>query len=138
MPTVKYVDLDKHPIVFGEIPADQSFSDFYTPTFTAVDNINGFTVVEFVFMRMGPMVHVFGAVEVDPTSPGVVEFLLSLPVPSVFTLKADLIGMGTATTTRAGTFVIVADVPTGSAHVYWDAQAAGLEELGLLFSYRIR
>lgn len=63
-----------------------SESGTYTPTYTAITNLDAVSAVGTLrYMRVGDTVFVGGAVNIDPTASGSVTFDASLPIASAFT-----------------------------------------------------
>jgi hypothetical protein len=64
---------------------DKSLSGTYTPTGTIVTNLDALTPFSCQYMRVGDVVTVSGAAQIDATATGAIEFGLSLPIASNFT-----------------------------------------------------
>lgn len=76
----------------------------YTPALTLVDNVAGATALPAFFSRVGDVVTVHGAVNVQASSPGTpLTLRVALPVPSALVTADHLAGVGSApaTTIRA-------------------------------------
>lgn len=70
----------------GWVQIDRCESGTYTPTYTAITNLDAVSAVGTLrYMRVGDTVFVGGAVNIDPTASGSVTFDVSLPIASAFT-----------------------------------------------------
>ena len=64
----------------------QEYTGSYTPTATAVANLDNVTISELSYIRINDVVNVFGKIGINPTASGTVtRFLLSLPFTANFT-----------------------------------------------------
>lgn len=65
----------------------------YTPAATAVANIDGVTVYDAIYSRVGDVVTVSGRVDIDATSAGATtQMTLTLPIATTMTAQQDLSG----------------------------------------------
>lgn len=69
-------------------------SGVYTPSLTNATNVAASTANECQWMRIGNVVTVSGAVNIDPTATGAVILGISLPVASNFANSNELAGVG--------------------------------------------
>jgi len=115
-------------------------SGTYTPTLTNTTNIDASTPHECHYVRVGPTVHVFGRVDIDPTaaSSGIV-LGVSLPIASNFTSQYDcsgtVVGLPSGYTQSAG--AIRADTTNDRAEVALVAQVNTNTTYMVSFGYRI-
>lgn len=68
-------------------------SGTYTPTLTGITNVAASTAYAARWIRIGNIVFVTGALDIDPTATGLVEIELTLPVASNFGTTVDLAGV---------------------------------------------
>tara|TARA_R110002020_G_scaffold28146_1_gene89946 strand:- start:14240 stop:16216 length:1977 start_codon:yes stop_codon:yes gene_type:complete len=113
------------------------FSGEYTPTLTNVTNVASSTAEVCQYIRMGPLVFVFGTVQIDAVTGGS-QFALdmSLPIASNFADRTDAAGSFVSSAADASgriyadtsdDRVILLGVPTSNANLTY----------GFSFSYRI-
>jgi hypothetical protein len=68
-------------------------SGVYTPTLTNLSNVDASTALECFYWRIGPMVFVRGACEIDATSTASdVQLQISFPLPSTLAVFTDCKG----------------------------------------------
>ncbi len=100
----------------------------YTPALTNGTNVAASTVYALQYYRIGNLIHVFGMVDIDPTSAGASsEIDFSLPIASALTADGDVAGSASSTTGDGG--AVFADtvndrmqimfVPSSTANVAW-------------------
>lgn len=115
-------------------------SGTYTPTVTAVTNVDSVSAAVVRWMRVGNCVTVFGSVTVDPTAASTLTiFRMSLPIASNLTVNADCAGTATATNSgQTGAWVIqgepVNDVALFSTSLVPSASSHGLS---FIFGYQV-
>lgn len=64
----------------------------YTPVYASIANIDAVTGT-LNYQRLGNSVEVWGTAIIDPTTTGAVDFSITLPIASNFTVTGDLSGM---------------------------------------------
>ena len=118
--------------VFGEIRST------YTPTLTNVTNISSSTAHECVYMRVGNAVTVSGKVDIDQTSPGVIELGISLPVASNFTDDSDLAGVGDGDVHGDEPMYLKADVANNRASLNANDTHTSNHSHRFIFTYQVK
>lgn len=82
---------------FVTAAASSTSSGTYTPTLTHVLNITGSLAIACQWMRVGNVVTVSGALEIEPTTASTIsEIDISLPVASAVTIGSQIAGTGAA------------------------------------------
>lgn len=109
----------------------------YTPTLTNGTNIAASVLnQDFIYMRVGSVVHVCGSVQVDVTTAGVLSDLsISIPIASNFGTSYDL--NGNATTPGDYGASIIGDSVNDRAVMYLQPASAANLYWRIVFSYRI-
>lgn len=96
------VDFSSDVTVSGDFVSANVYSGTYTPTITSIGNLDATSSAQCQFMRVGNVVTVSGVIEIDPTTSGLTEFRIDLPISSDITSITNLSGQAivTAATTR--------------------------------------
>lgn len=89
------IDTSQNATFAGTVTASNLLSGTYTPTLTGVTNVAATTSAVCQYMRVGNVVTVSGAVQVDPTAAAGTALRLSLPVASNLANARELAGTGT-------------------------------------------
>lgn len=76
----------------GWVQIERSDSAAWTPTPTAVSNLDSVTLVAADYLRVGDRAEVWGEFNVDPTAAGPASFRVTLPVTSAFGATSDAAG----------------------------------------------
>lgn len=117
--------------------ADEVVSGTYTPTLTEVANLDASTAYECQYMRVGNVVTVSGAVDVDPTTTSTTTKLgISLPVASNFANSLDCGGVGHAVLFAEGA-AIYADGTNDRAEMQWLAGDVTDHAVFFTFTYQV-
>lgn len=115
-------------------------SGTYTPTLTNTTNIDSSTARTSMYVRIGSIVLVFAAAQVNPTTNGVPTQLdISLPVASDLASEYDLIGGGSSqneSNAPAGMHAS-ADVTNNRCIFQWAAGTTGNTDMNFWFAYRV-
>ncbi len=106
----------------------------YTPTLTAVTNLDTVTLAGASYRRFGSLVSVEAAVEVDPTATGSTEFGISLPIASAFSSTAHANGVATSTTEFGR---VAGDATNDRLSVVFTAVTTTVHTMSVMASYRI-
>lgn len=112
-------------------------SGTYTPTLTEVANLDASTAYACQWLRVGNVVTVSGAVDVNPTTTTTLTRLgLSLPVASNFGSTVHCGGVAYAVGLVEGA-AIFADITNDRAEIRWTAADVGVFQLCFTFTYRV-
>jgi len=113
-------------------------SGTYTPTATLSTNMAAATPTVAIWLRVGNMVMVAGAITLDVTTTGISsEVDLSLPVASDFASSADLAGSGSAQTIAVEAQAIFANVASNRATMQYLANTAASHVARFTFMYQV-
>jgi hypothetical protein len=113
-------------------------SGVYTPTATAVTNVDSATPDEFQWMRVGDVVTVSGRVSVDPTATGATIVRLSLPFASALASGAQCVGAGRVAESAVNESGFVNGDATNDAALFgYTATTTTAKVYCLIFTYRI-
>jgi len=112
-------------------------SGTYTPTITETTNITGSTPRACQWMRVGNVVSVSGAVDIDPTAGATTTlFGLSLPIASDFANAWELGGSGAEVTNFTAAYIF-ADATNNRAGVYYMSAGTISKSVTFQFQYLI-
>lgn len=111
----------------------------YTPTATAVDNVESATAFECQYANVGGVVTVSGRVDIDPTSAASTKVALSLPTDNVF-IEAEENCAGTAVcpSVAGAAAAIYGDTVNHRAIIEWVASDTDEQSLYFTFTYKGR
>lgn len=113
-------------------------SGSYTPTVAVLGNVTANTPHICYWQRIGDIVSVTGAVEITPTTAAVyVNFSITLPIASNFTITDDLWGTVTGNAYAATTGVAVAHPVDDTAQISYIAQGTVSHYMMFDFKYQI-
>lgn len=76
------------------ISSTNVLSGTYTPTITNTNNMTGTILSNFNWTRINDNVSVYGNILTGIPAIGNFDYLISLPIPSVFTVSSDAVGFG--------------------------------------------
>lgn len=109
----------------------------YTPTLTSVTNLDGTTAVQATFLRVGNQVTVYGNFSADATTTLVLTNMgISLPIASDLVNDQDLGGAGSNDLRES--LVMIGDVASNRADVYWTPVSTADKKFSFTFSYTIK
>lgn len=110
----------------------------YTPTLTAINNIDTLTATACQYMRVGSVVTVSGRVSVDCTAAGVAtKFAMSLPIASALANDYEVGGAGIAETTTNTVIAMYADPTNDRVECRFIPAITATEFYSFTFTYRI-
>lgn len=116
-------------------------SGIYTPTSPASSNVTSKTIYpNFLWERIGNIVHVSGQISIAPTSAGGSTTTVSLTLPVASTLGDGLIDVNGVLISGDATFqagVVEQDVPNTAASLKFLAQTTGSSIFKITFMYKI-
>lgn len=114
-------------------------SDTYTPTCTAVTNVDSCSGNASQYIRVGDVVTVSGSVSVDPTASGVATNIrISLPIPSNLTASSNVAGTAAPITGTANNVAVISgNVANKTADMDWSAGHTADRQYFFHFTYRI-
>ena len=108
-------------------------SGSYTPTLTNVLNVASASPTNWMWLRVGKVVHVWGRVDIDPTATGATQLKATLPITSLTGHKAA--GSGYSSSTAQG----LAVVPNSDyVEFQYVASSAASADFFFSFSYEIQ
>ena len=111
-------------------------SGVYTPTYTAVSNIDGVTAYDAHYIKIGNVVSVAGKVDFNATATGDAQFGISLPFGSNFNATEDCAGtFSEGQSVSSG--MVTADTSNLRANVRVNALSASNRVATFIFMYRI-
>ena len=115
------------------------FSGTYTPTLTAVANIDSLTAVSCQYMRVGDVVSVSGRIQIDPTAAVLTQFRISLPIASNLAAIENVGGSAVAISpsTQLNPAAIYADAAFDTAFFSAVAQGTAVMVFSFNFIYRV-
>lgn len=125
----------------GNLSAANLLSGTYTPTLTNVTNVAASTAYQCQYMRVGNVVTVSGAIDIDPTASGTdTEVGISLPIASNFTVAQNLSGAGgfDGATSWGEMAVIRADFTNDRARLLCRPTSASARSCSFQFTYLIQ
>ena len=82
-------------------------SGAYTPTITGITNFTSGTAFSTTFLRVGNSIHIGGRIDVVPTSAGLVQFYISLPVNCTISDGSQASGVATNLSTAYYPFTLL-------------------------------
>lgn len=114
-------------------------SGTYTPTITAISNIDATTAYSLQYSRIGTGVIISGQIDADATAAGgtTTRVRLSLPIASNFANPNEAGGAGKMvgiTSTEMGCY---ADATNDEVIIHWQSVNATNQSITFMFSYRI-
>jgi hypothetical protein len=110
----------------------------WTPTLTNVDNLDGSTAFECLYIRLGSIVVVAGRVSVNPTAPATPTTLsISLPVASNFGAVEDAAGVAFAFAIAGQGAAIEADVANDRLSMKWVAGDINDQPMSFIAAYEV-
>lgn len=109
----------------------------FSPTATLVTNMDGATVTDVQWSRIGNIVTVSGRVTADATAPGAASFRINLPIASNLTAVNQLAGTAAATGVAGQSAGIQADATNDAALFKWVAVDLNSQEMMFTFTYQI-
>lgn len=112
----------------------------YSPGAVAGANCSISANLQHVYSRVGNVVTVSGRTGLNVTGGGSVltSFSVPLPVPSDFTLVADLHGTGTGSTNNASKAYAYADTANNRAIIEFYSTVAGVQDVTYTFQYLVK
>lgn len=90
--TVAWATITGKPTTIAGLALNDLLATTYTPTLTDTTNIDASTAYVCMYFQIGSIVHVSGAVGIDPTATGDTVLGVSLPIPSNFANSENLAG----------------------------------------------
>jgi hypothetical protein len=115
-------------------------SGVYTPTLTAMSNVQTVTAYPCSYLRVGKIVHVSGFLKVNPTmGTTTTEVAISLPVASDFAFEHQLagVGIGGVAALTPETADIRAWLVRDIAQLRFESANTGNHEMWFTFTYQI-
>jgi hypothetical protein len=121
------------------LPSGQLIPGVYSPTMTAVANVDSTSCVELMYTRIGSNVIVSGEITVDPTSAASVKTTvgISLPVASAFANTRNCGGHGGAEGALGQSGSIIADATNDRAEYSFIATSNASMPHYVIFQYKI-
>lgn len=115
------------------------YSSTYTPTITAISNIDATTAFSCTYTRVGSMVTVIGQIDADATAAGstTTRVRLSLPVSSNFANPNEAGGSGNRPGSNPGDVGAYADSTNDEVILHWLSTGTGNQTITFMFGYRI-
>lgn len=111
-------------------------SGTYTPTLTGNLNVNSSGAFVTQYIEINDSVIVSGRVTVDPTSTGLTQLGISLPIKSNFSAAEDCTGTASSITIPGESGGIVADTTSETASMQWEAGSNSSRDMYFIFMYR--
>lgn len=124
--------------VLGEANGGTGVADSvgsYTPSLDNTTNIAASTARTTYWVRLGNVVIVMGSLDADPTTTGVTQLGISLPIASNFTLSTQCFGVGTAIGVAGQCPAIYSDNTNDWAVMDWIAVDTADRTIPFLFGY---
>lgn len=124
---------------YAEVGHDQTVtlaSTTYSPSLTNTTNVAASTAFTANYTRVGNVVTVGGAINIDPTATGNTVIGISIPVASNFTAQVDLGGVGSSATGEVGS--IVADSTNDRATFQFTASNTANHTFSFMFMYIVK
>lgn len=113
-------------------------SGTYTPTITALTNLDSVTNYQGQYMRVGDVVTVSGRVDANATAATTnTSFEMSLPIASDFAALNDCCGTAVASAVASQCAAIVGQVTNNTAKMQWVSGSTADEPMFFTFTYRI-
>jgi hypothetical protein len=114
-------------------------SGTYTPSATAVANVDSATPGLAKYLRVGNIVHVSGSIVVDTTAgaPTVTRLRLSLPIASALTNSNQLDGVLCADSSVNWSGFVLGDAANDAAELYWNVYTSNAQTYRYTFSYQV-
>lgn len=110
----------------------------YTPALSNTTNVAASTAYQCQYMRVGSVVTVSGAVDVDPTTTATATLLgIALPIASNIGAAEDVGGAAGGTAVGTEVAGIDGDAANNRASMRWVCQSAANHKMAFCFSYRI-
>lgn len=109
----------------------------YTPTVTAVLNLDSVTALSCYYLRAGSFVFVWGGYQVNPTAAGATTLRLSLPIASNLTIVRQLGGFCARVSVGDQQGLIQGDVTNDAAEIYFSAVSTANHNMQFSFAYLI-
>ena len=107
-----------------------------TPTITNVTNVAAANWTLY-YARIGNTVVFWGGGTIDPTSAALIEFRLSLPIASSFSVEANAGGIVSATNTNTTPFAVYADPTNDALFIRGIASTGTIFDAVISGSYRV-
>lgn len=111
----------------------------YTPTITAIANIDATTAFSCTYTRVGNMVTIIGQIDADATAAGstTTRVRLSLPVSSNFANANEAGGAGNRPGSNPGDVGAYADSTNDEVILHWLSTGTGNQTITFMFGYRV-
>jgi hypothetical protein len=113
-------------------------SGVYTPELENLTNLDSSTARQCQWLRVGPLVTVYGQVDVNPTAIAATQLKMSLPLPSTFDTAFDCNGLLVEQGSPGVVGTIVREASTTHALLSWTPTHANSRTLIFHFSYLIK
>lgn len=112
-------------------------SGVYTPTVTAVTNLDGVTAYACQYLRVGNTVTVSGKIDVNPTAAGAAAAGIGLPIASNFGTAQQCGGAAFCPTIAGQGAALSADTANDRASMDWIAVDTTNQPMYFTFTYRV-
>lgn len=110
----------------------------YTPTLTNVLNITASTAYVCQYLRVGPIVHVSGKVDIDPTAAAAITRLgMTLPIASNFANSEQLAGTANSISIVSECAGIFGDTTNDRAQFNWITTTGTNNSYYFTFTYQV-
>lgn len=134
--TVAWSTITGKPTTVSGLALTDLTSDTYTPTLTNTTNVDSSTAYVCQYLRVGSVVHVSGAVGINPTATGDTLIGMSLPVASGIANSENL--GGTAVCNGIDQYgLLFGDTANDRASLRFIATDTNSRDFWFTFSYRV-